>query len=638
MLSAPLSDNEPARLRLLRSLAVLDTAPEEAFDRVTRLVAQILQVPIALVSLVDEHRQWFKSRVGLEVCETSREIAFCSHVVSENAMLVVEDTLTDPRFADNPLVTGAPFVRFYAGVPLRSSEGLVLGTLCAIDAAPRSISKPQREALVDLAAIVERELIQRETIRDTRRVQQLDRRNLLVSEARFATIFQKTPTGKAIVDLKGRFLDVNPKLCEITGYTADALMRMTFADITVPEDLAPDLQRVTDLLAGRIQTYSLEKRYRRPDGSVVWVDLTVALVRDNQQRPLHFISVVQDISSRKRSEQFLRDYQSELENRVIQRTSELASSRAALQTIADNLPVLIAHVDSDLRYTFNNEVYRQVFGVDPAEVKGKRLSDILDRELFAELKPCFDGALAGNRTTHDNVRYDRTKDRVWSSTYIPDIRENRVVGFYVMSQDVTERKRAEHAMREEAMRDALTGLPNRRALHRHLDEVLNDAHYRGVPFATFFLDLDGFKKVNDSYGHDAGDEVLKEVAVRLRRVVRSCDTVTRLAGDEFVIISRGTSTTDACSRIAQDICRSVGRPFSFNGSSLRLGTSVGIAMCTGWERSTGELILGRADAAMYEAKRKGRNGFRFASNFESGADDNGSVKPRSGSIDNEQLF
>ena len=126
---APLPPDETERLRVLHRLAILDTAPEEAFDRITRVLAHMLCVPIALVSLIDEHRQWFKSRVGLEACETPRGIAFCAHALLESDMLVVEDARNDPRFFDNPLVTGPLSIVFYAGVPLRSAEGHAIGTL-----------------------------------------------------------------------------------------------------------------------------------------------------------------------------------------------------------------------------------------------------------------------------------------------------------------------------------------------------------------------------------------------------------------------------------------------------------------------------------------------------------------------------
>jgi diguanylate cyclase (GGDEF)-like protein/PAS domain S-box-containing protein len=148
---------EQHRLYALDALAVLDTPAEQRFDRFTRLAALSFGVPIALVSLVDEHRQWFKSRCGLDVAETPRSIAFCSHAVAQDEMLVVEDAALDPRFAANPLVTDAPHVRFYAGQPLHS-DGHAVGTLCIIDRVPRSFTAEQRQALRDLAGLAEAEL------------------------------------------------------------------------------------------------------------------------------------------------------------------------------------------------------------------------------------------------------------------------------------------------------------------------------------------------------------------------------------------------------------------------------------------------------------------------------------------------
>jgi diguanylate cyclase (GGDEF)-like protein/PAS domain S-box-containing protein len=148
---------EQHRLDALDALAVLDTPAEQRFDRFTRLAALSFGVPIALVSLVDEHRQWFKSRCGLDVAETPRSIAFCSHAVAQDEMLVVEDAALDPRFAANPLVTDAPHVRFYAGQPLHS-DGHAVGTLCIIDRVPRSFTPEQRQALRDLAGLAEAEL------------------------------------------------------------------------------------------------------------------------------------------------------------------------------------------------------------------------------------------------------------------------------------------------------------------------------------------------------------------------------------------------------------------------------------------------------------------------------------------------
>jgi two-component system, sensor histidine kinase len=158
MPSAPVPKNELARLRKLNLYRILDTPSEEAFDRITRLVADFIDVPIALVSLVDSERQWFKSKQGLDASETPREIAFCAHAILGNDLFVVEDASKDLRFLDNPLVADDPSIRFYAGAPLTTPDGLNLGTLCAIDRTPRTLTEKQARLLTDLASVVVDEL------------------------------------------------------------------------------------------------------------------------------------------------------------------------------------------------------------------------------------------------------------------------------------------------------------------------------------------------------------------------------------------------------------------------------------------------------------------------------------------------
>ena len=150
--------DETNRLAQLRSLALLDTDSEERFDRVTRLAQRLFGVPIALVSFVDADRQWFKSRQGLDVQETPRESSFCAHAILGDEVMQVEDATTDPRFAENPLVLGAPEIRFYAGAPIEGPGGAKLGTLCIIDREPRELSASDMKLLQDLAEMVEREI------------------------------------------------------------------------------------------------------------------------------------------------------------------------------------------------------------------------------------------------------------------------------------------------------------------------------------------------------------------------------------------------------------------------------------------------------------------------------------------------
>ena len=150
--------DEAVRLKTLRSLNILDTSSEERFDRLTRMAKRMFNVPIALVSMVDENRQWFKSCIGLSVSETSRDISFCGHAILGDDIFVIPDATKDERFADNPLVLNEPYIRFYAGCPLRFTDGSKLGTLCIIDQKPRTLSDEDLEAIKDLASTAEREL------------------------------------------------------------------------------------------------------------------------------------------------------------------------------------------------------------------------------------------------------------------------------------------------------------------------------------------------------------------------------------------------------------------------------------------------------------------------------------------------
>jgi len=158
MLKPSLPIDESARLLSLHTMRILDTPAEERYDRITRMARRLFGVQTSLVSLVDADRQWFKSKQGLDACETSREISFCGHAVLQDDVLVIEDASEDVRFADNPLVTGAPFIRFYAGCPIRDPNGFRIGTLCIIDPEPGKMTDDDIAALQDLAGMVEDEV------------------------------------------------------------------------------------------------------------------------------------------------------------------------------------------------------------------------------------------------------------------------------------------------------------------------------------------------------------------------------------------------------------------------------------------------------------------------------------------------
>ena len=197
--------NEASRLNTLQSLGVLDTEAEERFDRLTRMSKRLFGVPIALVSLVDENRQWFKSCIGLSVSETPRDISFCGHAILGDDVFIIPDASRDERFADNPLVVDDPHIRFYAGCPLSSRNGSKLGTLCIIDREPRTLSEDDLATLKDLAMMVERELeaVQLATLDDLTKIS--NRRGFMTLAQHTLNLCsrQETCASLAFIDLNG---------------------------------------------------------------------------------------------------------------------------------------------------------------------------------------------------------------------------------------------------------------------------------------------------------------------------------------------------------------------------------------------------------------------------------------------------
>ena len=232
-IQAQVPDNEAQRLAALASYDILDTDPDEAFDELAALAAQVCEVPIAFVSLVDTCRQWFKSKVGLPVCETPRDVAFCSHAILQpDEVLVVEDAREDPRFADNPLVLEAPRIRFYAGAPLITPEGLPLGTLCVIDQRPRQLGADKIDTLRVLSRQVMTQLQLRKNCSDLERLTtELSCSNNELKEFTYIAAHDlQEPTRKLIAFSQLLEMDLGDKLsgavAKDLGFIMDAARRM----------------------------------------------------------------------------------------------------------------------------------------------------------------------------------------------------------------------------------------------------------------------------------------------------------------------------------------------------------------------------------------------------------------------------
>ena len=454
---APLPQNEKARIDELRKYNILDSEPEDVFENMVQLASYICKTPIAAVSLVDEHRQWFKAIVGIDAKETSRDVAFCAHAILQDEIMVVPDALNDERFFDNPLVSDGPGIRYYAGVPLVTPSGMHLGTLCVIDTEPRELLKEQLDAVKTLADSVMAHLNLRLSHKEIRKY---------VDELQLsATIFESATEGIIITDHENRFVTVNPAFTKTTGYTLEEV-----------------------------------------------VGKTPAILKSGKQ-------------------------------------------------------------DKE----FYNKMYKELHenGHWDGELWNKRK----DGKLYAE----------------------------WLSMKIIYNEDSSTRMHLAIFSDVTEKKQADEIIWKQANFDALTKLPNRQLFQDRLEHELKLAHRTGSLMALLFIDLDHFKNINDTLGHDMGDLLLVKASKRISGSVRESDTVARMGGDEFTVILPLINSSSDAIKIAKMIVEKMSQPFDIDRNSVKISASVGIAIYPNNAKDTKELLK-NADKAMYVAKRNGRNG------------------------------
>ncbi len=293
--------DEPERLARLRSYQILDTEAETAFDDLVKLATDICGTPIGLVSLIDEDRQWFKSRVGLDAGETPRAVAFCAHAVADNRMLVVPDAFKDPRFADNPLVTGAPHVRSYAGALLQSHDGFNLGTLCVISDEPMQLDEQQLEHLQILARQVALLMDMRLHVRELAEARERD--------ARLAGVFRGVHDGIIVIDESGFIEAINPGAERLFGYSPENAIGRN-VNVLMPDPYKADHDRYIrsylDTGEARIIGIGREVTGLRADGTTFPLDLSVSEYQVQDQRK--FVGIVRDATDRKRLEQELSQF------------------------------------------------------------------------------------------------------------------------------------------------------------------------------------------------------------------------------------------------------------------------------------------------------------------------------------------
>jgi len=286
MKTAPPSSDEAARLEALKRYGILDTPSDDILDGLTQIAADLCEAPIALVSLIDPDRQWFKSRVGVEQQETPRDIAFCSHAIQNpDALMEVEDASKDNRFHDNPLVTGDPNIRFYAGNPLVTPDGFALGTLCVIDDKPRKLSESQRNGLINLSKVV---------------IRLLDERYQSRLKAIDYVIEQSIMHGVLITDPAqpdNPITYVNNALQRMTGYSREEIIGRNCRFFQGDDTDQDSVKKINEAIAGQSSVTVTLKNYRK-DGTAFWNEFTLSPVQDAAGNTVNFVGVQHDVSHR----------------------------------------------------------------------------------------------------------------------------------------------------------------------------------------------------------------------------------------------------------------------------------------------------------------------------------------------------
>ena len=479
---------EQERLAALAALGIMDSAPEPAYDEAVQLAAAVCKTPIGIVTLLDDQRQWFKARLGVDHSETARKYAFCDHAIREEDVFVVSDASLDPRFCDNPLVTGSPRIRFYAGMPFKSPDGHPLGTICVIDTLPRELDSEQLMALKILSRQIASQIGMRaQMIQLNAALAEKERlrKESSTSVALFESFMDNSPLVAFMKDEQGHLLYYNRQFASRFRISPDAWIGKNDFEIWPLEFAA---------------------RYRQDDVDVI--------------------------------------------------------TKGELNVIEETSPGPEESIIHWRTYKFP-------------------LRSILGEPLLAGLSLDTTREKSGELALQDSH-----------------------------SQLVAANKR----LHELAVTDALTGLANRRAFDERLQEQLALAKRHGTAVSMLLFDVDNFKCLNDTYGHDEGDVVLREIAAVLRAGTRATDLVCRYGGEEFAVLLPNTEIESAATMGE----RMRGMIEDDQRGKHAITVSVGVSTHPELNEASGAasvsdlprkpLTLPRmADLALYQAKSIGKN-------------------------------
>ncbi|MEH1772250.1 PAS domain S-box protein [Nostoc sp.] len=410
-------ENESQRLEVLNQYQILDTPPEEVFDELVQLAANLCETPIALISLVDAEREWFKSKTGVTISEVSRSISFGSYTILQNQILIIPDTLQDERFATNPLVTSNPYFRFYGGVPLITSSGFALGSLCVIDFAPRNLSVKEQVALQQLARQIIRYL-------------ELElQKNIDDSQRSFNLLFSKNPNPMWVYNQNNlQFLDVNEAAVVHYGYSREEFLQMRITDIRPVENVPIFMEYLGQKYPNLY--FAGQWRHRRKNGQIIDVEIFTHPI-DYGRYNAHLVNI-RDITEYKKIEKTLQE------------------SEARFRAISEAIPVpLIISRVSDGLILYANPELLQTFRFSPEHlVNHKKILDLYHN--FEDFKVLLE-VLNQHRIIHNyEIQLKRADGTYfWAIASLQYLNFNNELAILTVFYDINDRKNAETKLQEQ---------------------------------------------------------------------------------------------------------------------------------------------------------------------------------------------
>lgn len=416
------------------------------------------------------------------------------------------------------------------------------------------------------------------------------------SESRFRTIMDHAPIGIGITSFKGGFIQCNRHLCEMVGRTRDELEKMSISEISHPDDRLISTENLQSLINGENNSVTYEKRYLHKDGHVIWVQLSVTLEVDAAGIPLYFIGMTEDITERKLS------------------ALKLKRSEMEYRHLVDALPYGVL-IHSDGKIKLANQAAAKLFGASKSiELLGLQPTQLVHPDYHGIVKERIYSATEKHQ---DSGLIEEKLIKLDGSVFDAEVASisaefEGIPSSLAIFNDISERKKSVQMIWHQANYDLLTGLPNRALFFDRLSQEISKARRINKCVALLFLDLDGFKPINDKFGHISGDEVLITVAKRWQSSVREMDTVVRLGGDEFAVILGEIDTQNEAATVARKLLGALTTEIVLaNDQKCIVGTSIGISIYPSNASEMDSLIVA-ADEAMYESKINGKNKYTFS--------------------------